>query len=87
MTKQSHAAPKPYYAEMETCDGIYEFEVGTTPADVNNAWPAVVRFEFVYGTNVVGGTMTAQDAKELASHLAVASEWADHETRKRRVPS
>ncbi len=73
------AARKPYYAVVYSCDGLYEFEVAETPPDL--PWPAMVRFEFAYGSTVVAGTMTAEDAKELAGHLGAAAELADHATR------
>ena len=65
---------KPYYAEWYSCDGLSEGEIASVPVDA--PYPAMVRLELS-----IGSSLTAEDAQELASHIAVAAEWAQHEHR------
>jgi len=73
------AAPRPYQGDMQTCDGLYEFDLAQTI--VRDPWPAMVSFEFAYGQTVIGGTMTVEDARELASLIGAAASAAEFANR------
>lgn len=68
--------PRPYSGFWESSDGLSEGYVNVYPPDGH--WPAMVSLELD-----VAGTITVEDAKDLAAHIGAAAELADLENRRR----
>lgn len=75
----SKPTKKPYAAVWEAVDGLASGGIVTTHPEGN--WPAMVTLELDGPACNFGFTMTALDAQNLATELAVAAEWAQFENR------
>lgn len=68
---------RPYSGLWFSCDGLYDAEIRAVPPDGH--YPPMVRFEFSYGQQTIGGMLTVEDAEDLVAHLGAAASWAEFE--------
>jgi len=73
------SARRLYSAEWYSGDGLCDAEVRATSPD--GYWPGMVILEISAGSASFGGTLTTDDARELATHILCAVDSADHANR------
>ena len=79
MGSVSNRPKKPYVGVWQSVDGLASGDVVTTHPDGH--WPAMVQLSLEGPACEFGFSMTVLDAQNLATDLAAAAEWAQHENR------